>query len=130
MSIGNDEATLEAKRFLHLQRKSTPLARAEVTRHGSLTTGNQDTCCKWSHFHSAFPHSNGYRQDILFMSYDIPGTLQGYSAGYPIGRKCQPSKTNVPFKILRTGTVCQYFLRIYVCQGQYSVGTAGWCTPN
>ena len=35
------------------------------------------------------PHSNGYRQDILFMSYDILGTLQGYSAGYPIGPKCQ-----------------------------------------
>ena len=37
----------------------------------------------------SFPHSNGYRQDIPFMSYDIPGTLQEYSAGYPIGRKCQ-----------------------------------------
>ena len=36
MSIGYDETMLEAKRFLHLQRKSTPLARAEVTRHGSL----------------------------------------------------------------------------------------------
>ena len=34
-------------------------------------------------------HSNGYRQDISFMCYDIPGTLQGYSAGYRIGRKCQ-----------------------------------------
>ena len=53
MNIGNDETTLEVKRFLHLQRKSTSLARAEVTRHGSLTTENQDTCCKWSHFHSA-----------------------------------------------------------------------------
>ena len=53
MSIGNDETTLEAKRFLHLQRKSTPLARAEVTRHGSFTTGNQDAGCKWPHFHSA-----------------------------------------------------------------------------
>ena len=41
-----------------------------------------------------------------------------------------PSKTNVPFQILRTGTVCRYFLRICVCQGQYSVGTAGWCTLN
>ena len=41
-----------------------------------------------------------------------------------------PSKTNVPFKILRTGTVCRYFLCICVCQGQYSVGTAGWCTLN
>ena len=53
MSIGYDETMLEAKRFLHLQRKSTPLARAEVTRHGSLTTGNQDTCSNWSHLHSA-----------------------------------------------------------------------------
>ena len=53
MSIGNDEATLEAKLFFHLQRKSPPLARAEVTRHGSFTTGNQDTYSKWSHFHSA-----------------------------------------------------------------------------
>ena len=42
---------------------------------------------------------------------------------------CLPSKTNVPFKILRTGTVCRY-LGICVCQGQYSVGTAGWCTLN
>ena len=31
MSIGNDEVTLEAKRFHQ----------------------DQDTCCKWSHFHSA-----------------------------------------------------------------------------
>ena len=46
MSIGYDETMLETKRFLNLQRKSTPLARAEVTRHGSLTTRNQDTCCK------------------------------------------------------------------------------------
>ena len=53
MSFGNDEARLEAKRFPHLQRKSTPLARAEVTLHGSFTTGNQDTCCKWSDYHSA-----------------------------------------------------------------------------
>ena len=53
MSIGYDETMLETKRSLHLQIKSTPLARAEVTRHGSLTTGNQDTCCKWSHFHSS-----------------------------------------------------------------------------
>ena len=45
-------------------------------------------------------------------------------------KKIMPSKTNVPFKILRTGTVCRYFLRICVCQGQYSVGTAGWCTLN
>ena len=44
--------------------------------------------------------------------------------------KILPSKTNVPFKILRTGTVGRYFLRICVCQGQYSVGTAGWCTLN
>ena len=36
-----------------------------------------------------FPYSNRYWQDIPFLSYDIPGTLQGYSAGYPIGRKCQ-----------------------------------------
>ena len=40
---------------------------------------------------SRHPHSNGYWQDILFMSYDIPGTLQGYLAGYPIGRKWQYS---------------------------------------
>ena len=61
MSIGNDEVTLEAKRFLHLQRKSPPLARAEVTRHGSFTTGNQDTCYKWSYFHSAL-----YSYNIVF----------------------------------------------------------------
>ena len=53
MSIGYDETMLETKRFLHLQRKSTPLTRAEVTRHGSLTTGNQDTCSNWSHLQSA-----------------------------------------------------------------------------
>ena len=52
MSIGIDETTLEAKLFLNLQRKSPPLARAEVTRHGSVTTGKQDTCSEWSHFHS------------------------------------------------------------------------------
>ena len=39
MSTGKDEATLEAKLFLHLQRKSPPLARAEVTHHGSFMTG-------------------------------------------------------------------------------------------
>ena len=48
----------------------------------------------------------------------------------PIPDLKPPSETNVPFKILRTGTVCRYFLRICVCQGQYSVGTAGWCTLN
>ena len=42
MNIGNDETTLEAKLFLHLQRKSPPLACAEVTRHGSFTTAKQD----------------------------------------------------------------------------------------
>ena len=41
MSIGNDETTLEEKLFLHLQRKYPPLARAEVTRRGSFTTGKQ-----------------------------------------------------------------------------------------
>ena len=35
------------------------------------------------------PHSNGYRQDIPFMSYDVRGMRQRYSGGYPIGRKCQ-----------------------------------------
>ena len=44
---------LETKRSLHLQRKSTPSARAEVTRHRGLTTGNQEMCSNWSHLHSA-----------------------------------------------------------------------------
>ena len=39
MSTGKAEATLEAKLFLHFQRKSPHVARAEVTRHGSFMTG-------------------------------------------------------------------------------------------
>ena len=59
MSIGYDETMLEPKRFLHLQRKSTPLARAKVTRHGSLTTGNQDTCSNFIYTSRPFPHDLG-----------------------------------------------------------------------
>ena len=39
MSTGKDDATLEAKLFLYLQRKSPLLTPAEVTRHGSFMTG-------------------------------------------------------------------------------------------
>ena len=39
MSTGKDEATLEEKVFLHFQRKSSPLERAEVTLHRSFMTG-------------------------------------------------------------------------------------------
>ena len=75
MSIGNDGATLEPKLLLHLQRKSPPLARAEVTRHGSFTTGKQDTCCKWSYFHSALYSYNtavkmkGFCLILFYMKY-------------------------------------------------------------
>ena len=42
-----------------------------------------------------------------------------------------PCKTNVRLKILRTGRVCWYILRICVCrQGRYSIGKEGWYTPN
>ena len=33
------------------------------------------------------------------------------AAAHILAAKPHPSKTNVPLKILRTGTVCRYFLR-------------------
>ena len=76
MSIGNDKTTLETKLFLHLQRQSPPLARAEVTRHEGFTTGKQDTCCKWFHFQSALYFYNialkmkGFCLILLYIKYD------------------------------------------------------------
>ena len=57
MSAEKDEPMIEAKLFLHFQRKFSPLTRAEVTRHGSFMIGQWDACCKWSYFYRAYVYS-------------------------------------------------------------------------